>query len=117
ARTPKFASKYIGPFKVKRVVNANAYELDLPSQLQIHPVLNVSRLKPYRDGRQLFPARAVADSRPPPEILREDGAAMYEVERILASRGSTRRKEYLVKWQGYPHWEATWEKAADLKKA
>ena len=29
-RTPKFAAKFIGPFVVKRVVNDNAYELDLP---------------------------------------------------------------------------------------
>ena len=29
-RTPKFTYKYLGPFKIKRVVNDNAYELDLP---------------------------------------------------------------------------------------
>ena len=55
-RTPKFTYKYIGPFTVKRVVNANAYELDLPPQLQIHPVLNISRLKAYRDGQSAFPS-------------------------------------------------------------
>src|SRR6185312_12563789 len=54
-RTAKFTYKYIGPFKIKRVVNNNAYELDLPAQLQIHPVLNVSRLKAYHDGRVAFP--------------------------------------------------------------
>ena len=43
------------PFKVKRVVNDNAYELDLPPQLQIHPVLNISRLKAYRDGHAAVP--------------------------------------------------------------
>ena len=67
-RTAKFTYKYIGPFKIKRVVNSNAYELDLPSQMQIHPVLNVSRLKAYHDGRVAFPLRTQADTRPPPAL-------------------------------------------------
>ena len=114
SRTPKFTYKFLGPFKVKRVVNNNAYELDLPPQLQIHPVLNISRLKAYRDGHQLFPDRPQPDQRPPPEVVREDGAPVYEVESIMAGRGSGARAEYLVKWRGYPHWEATWEPAANL---
>jgi len=113
-RTPKFACKYFGPFKVKRVANANAYELDLPASLRIHPVLNIDRLKAYRDGAALFPSRPPPDSRPPPESVLESGAEEYEVESILASRGSGARAQYLVKWRGYPHWESTWEKASNL---
>jgi hypothetical protein len=116
-RTPKFSCKYIGPFKVRRVVNANAYELDLPPALQIHPVLNVSRLKAYRDGREQFPARAAPDSRPPPEAIREDGAEVWEVEAVLSRREIRSRVYYLVKWRGYPHWEATWEPASGLTDA
>ena len=116
-RTPKFACKYFGPFTVKRVVNANAYELDLPATLRIHPVLNIDRLKAYRDGAALFPSRPPPHSRPPPESVLESGAEQYEVESILASRGSGARAQYLVQWRGYPLWEATWEKAANLKGA
>jgi hypothetical protein len=116
-RTPKFTYKYIGPFKIKRVINDNAYELDLPPLLQIHPVLNISRLKAYRDGHQLFPSRAQPDHRPPPEVVLEDGAALFEVKSIMAKRGSGRRTEYLVQWRGYPHWEATWEKSTSLSGA
>ena len=36
-RTPKFTYKYIGPFKIKRVVNDNAYELDLPPSCRSTP--------------------------------------------------------------------------------
>jgi len=63
-RTPKFTFKYIGPFTIPRVVNANAYayELDLPPQLQIHPVLNISRLEQHRDGHAAFPARPASTS-------------------------------------------------------
>jgi hypothetical protein len=113
-RTPKFTYKYIGPFKIKRVIGANAYELDLPAQLQIHPVLNISRLKTYQDGQQLFPDRPVPESRPPPEASTDGDASTFEVESILAKRGSGSRTQYLVEWRGYPRWEATWEIASNL---
>jgi hypothetical protein len=116
-RTPKFASKFFGPFRVKRVVNANAYELDLPASLRIHPVLNIDRLKAYRDGAALFPSRPPLDSRPPPESVLASGDEVYEVESILASRGSGARAQYLVQWRGYPLWESTWEKASSLSGA
>jgi hypothetical protein len=115
-RTPKFASKYIGPFKIKRVANANAYELDLPVQMRINPVLNISRLKVYRDPSS-FPSRPSTVNRPPPEITLEDGTEQYEVESILARRGTGARSQYLVKWLGYPVWEATWEKSSSLTEA
>jgi hypothetical protein len=113
-RSPKFTYKYIGPFAIKRKVNDNAYELDLPRQLQIHPVLNISRLKQYHDPSVSFPSRSQPDHRPPADSIREDGAELFEVESIIAKRGNNRRVEYLVKWLGYPHWESTWEKSSSL---
>ena len=115
-RTAKFTYKYIGPFKIKRVVNNNAYELELPPQLQIHPVLNVSRLKAYHDGRVAFPLRTRADTQPPPAATSSDGDE-YEVESILAKRGKGTRTQYLVRWKGWPVWEATWEKRRSLDGA
>jgi hypothetical protein len=115
-RTAKFTYKYIGPFKIKRVVNDNAYELDLPSQLRIHPVLNVSRLKAYHDGRLAFPLRIQAETRPPPATSSSDGD-QYEVESILAKRGKGARTEYLVRWKGWPTWEATWERQQNVAAA
>ena len=115
-RAAKFAYKYIGPFKIKRVVNNNAYELELPPQLEIHPVLNISRLKAYHDGRLAFPLRTRVDSRPPPAVTSTDGDE-YEVESILAKRGSGARTEYLVRWRGWPTWEATWERRSSLQGA
>jgi hypothetical protein len=117
SRTPKLSAKFIGPFTIKRVVNSNAYELELPPSLQIHPVLNISRLKHYRDGSQLFPSRPPPDSRPPPEILEQDGEDAYEVEEVMGRRGSGTRREYLVKWRGYPQWEWTWEPLRNLRNA
>jgi len=116
-RTPKLTYKYLGPFRVRRVVGANAYELDLPSTLGIHPVLNVSRLKPYRDGFTSHPDRPQPHHRPPPETVEEDGAGVFEVKAIIAKRGRGARLEYLVEWVGYPSWEATWESTSSLAGA
>jgi hypothetical protein len=113
SRTTKFAYKYIGPFKIKRVVNSNAYELELPAGMQIHPVINISRLKKYQDGREQFPLRQV-DERPGPAAVTAEGEEVYEVESILAKRGRGARVEYLVKWRGWPVWESTWHRRADV---
>lgn len=116
-RTPKFSERFIGPFDIQRVVGRNAYELKLPSSLQIHPVLNISRLKAYRDGFEAYPSRPQPHPRPPPETVDADGSEEYEVEKILARRGTGARAQFLVSWKGWPTWEATWEKRANLTNA
>jgi hypothetical protein len=116
----KLGHLYCGPFPVLEVVGENAYRLDLPKQLSgIHPVINISHLREYRDGRSRFPHRpaAVGLSRPPPNAV--DPAAgdaegnRWDVERILAKRG----QKYLVKWVGYPYEESTWEPKSGLSGA
>ena len=34
----------MGPYKIKKIVLLNAVELQLPSIVKIHPVVNVSRI-------------------------------------------------------------------------
>ena len=116
-RSPKLHSKYVGPFTVLRTVGTNAYELDLPPTMRIHPVLNVSRLKAYRDGAASHPHRSLPHTRPPPECGHEDGVEIYEVESVLEKRGTGSRTQYLVEWKGYPRWEATWVKRRDMTGA
>ena len=122
--TPKFSEKFIGPFAIKRVVGPNAYELDLPATMQIHPVLNISRLKVYHDGVVAFPARPNPRPRPPPVVGKENETNRFEVDSILASRvrkhrgrGGHSHVEYLVSWKGYGRWEATWEREDALDDA
>jgi len=40
--TEKFTKHFVGPYKVKAIISSNAIELDLPSTIKIHPVVNVS---------------------------------------------------------------------------
>ncbi|MFH4982392.1 hypothetical protein AB6A40_009101 [Gnathostoma spinigerum] len=42
-------------------------------------------------------------------------ADIYEVERILAMKGSKENRQYLLKWVGWPFNESTWVKESDLK--
>ena len=44
----KLKLKKIGPCKILRKLFANAYELELPSDLQISPIFNVLDLYPFK---------------------------------------------------------------------
>ena len=91
-------------------MNDNAYELELPPQLRIHPVVNISKLRRYRRSPASFIGRPTPATRPPPDCIDPAGDAVYEVERILARRTRGHgRIEYLVKWKGYPNEDCTWE--------
>ena len=74
----KLKPRFIGPYQVVSAVGANAFRLELPPALTIHPVFNTSLLKKYTGDRLV----------PEPVLL--DGSLEYEVESILAHRGSAR---------------------------
>jgi len=46
-RTEKLTERFVGPYKIKKIVLTNAVELKLPSIIKIHPVVNVSRICKY----------------------------------------------------------------------
>ena len=43
-RTEKLTERFVGPYRVKKIVSSNAIELELPSTVKIHLVVNVSRV-------------------------------------------------------------------------
>jgi len=43
-RTEKLTERFVGPYKIKKIVSSNAVELELPSTVRIHSVVNVSRI-------------------------------------------------------------------------
>jgi len=46
-RTEKLMERFVGPYKVKKIILVNAVELELSSTIKIHPVVNVSRIHRY----------------------------------------------------------------------
>lgn len=124
-RARKLISKYIGPFRIKKVISDVVYELELPDTMRrIHPVFHISKLKKYNNADQQFPIRTIHQQnniRPLPEILNDTGEEAWEVEKILNKRtrkiGRRIQVEYLVKWVGYPQHEASWEPVMNLRNA
>ena len=46
--TEKFTECFVEPYKVKAIIFSNAIELELPSMIKIHLVVNVSRIQWYK---------------------------------------------------------------------
>ena len=107
----KLSPKREGPFKVLDVLSPWTYRLELPPQWRIHPVFHASLLTPYHENDTHGPTHP----RPPPDVINNEEE--FEVEAILAHKGTGNRTRYLVKWVGYPTSENTWEPAANLSNA
>ena len=107
----KLMEKWIGPYEVTQVT-PNVVELKLPKTLRIHPVVNVSCVKPY-----LGPLPSQPVSRPSPVQVSKEHNEEYEVDYIVASRIYRCQLQYLVHWKGYKEHERTWEPASNVKNA
>jgi len=46
-RTEKLTERFVDPYRIKKIVSLNVVELELPSTVKIHPVVNVSRIHKY----------------------------------------------------------------------
>ena len=46
-RTEKLTKRFVGPYKIKKIVLLNVVELELPSTVKIHLVVNVSKIQRY----------------------------------------------------------------------
>jgi hypothetical protein len=113
----KLKMKKIGPCKILRKFDANAYEIELPDDVGISPIFNISDLYPYREDD-------TERSEDQEKIQWEKQMPVAEkpqMEKIVDQRigKKTRRKtyfEYLVKWKGHPIEDASWENEVDIQK-
>ena len=88
----------------------NALELELPSTVKIHLVVNVSRVQRYTE--QVEEQRK---EMPQPVVIEEEEE--WEVEKIINKRRIWRRNKYLVRWKGCTAEKDTWESKENLKNA
>ena len=109
-RIEKLMERFVGPYKIKSIVSTNAIELELPSTVKIHPVVNVSRVRRYTgqvEGQKKEKSQPVI-------IEREEE---WEVEKIMNKRQVQGRDKYLVWWKGCTAEEDTWESKENFKNA
>jgi len=75
-RTEKLTERFVGPYRIKKIALSNTIELELPSTVKIHPVVNVSRICRY-----VGQVEGQKKEQPLPVII--EGEEEWEVERIL----------------------------------
>jgi len=75
-RTEKLIERFVGPYKIKKIILLNTVELELPSTIKIHPVVNVSRIQRYIEQ-----VEGQRKKKPAPVVI--EGKEKWEVERIL----------------------------------
>ena len=102
----KLAPRWIGPFKILRIIGGQAYELALPPKYsRLHPVFPVQLLEHYNK-------RDETPTMPLPDL--EDDPDQYEVEEIRRKQIRKGRIEFLVKWSGWPSEYNQWVEQDDI---
>ena len=71
--------RFVRPYKIKKVVLLNVVELELPSTVKVHPVVNISRIQQY-----VGQVKGQRKEQLAPVIIK--GEKEWEVERILNKR-------------------------------
>ena len=105
--------KNLGPFKVARVINNMAYELELPDGMEIFPVFHPWLL--HLDNSDPLPGQIQP---PPPPVESDPEGGEYYVTEVLDSKYDGRRLDpitlkkpclmYKFNWMGY-HGPVKWE--------
>ena len=103
-RTEKESTKLdhlqLGPFVIKRKLNFDNYELQLPTRMQIHPIFHVSLLIPTENPTSRENYSVTDDT--------------YEVDKVMDKRTRMGRTEYKIRWKGYSSDDDTWEPTENL---
>jgi len=88
-RTEKLTERFVGPYRIKKIVSSNTVELELPSTIKIHLVVNVSRIQRY-----VGQVEGQRKEQPAPVVI--EGEEEWEVERILNKQWIRGKDKYLV---------------------
>ena len=92
----KLSPRYFGPFQILKKIGMVAYELDLPTNSKIYPILHVSYLKKkigdwVNPNPRLPMVMKNGTLTPEPELI---------IERRIEQKGSRAGVELLVQWRG-----------------
>ena len=105
----KLRPRWVGPFKVNRMIGPNAVELDIPRATfpRAHPVFNVAGVEPYSFPEGQTPFDEVVPT------TDASGEAAWVVDRVLRHKiQKTPHKwirKWLVRWVSFNNSQQTWE--------
>ena len=88
-RTKKLMERFVGPYKIKKIISLNIVELELPNIVKIHLVVNISRIHKY-----IGQVEGQKKEQPAPVII--EGEEEQEVKRILNKQYVRKKDKYLV---------------------
>jgi len=108
----KLAKRFYGPFSIIKKIGKVAYQLQLPTGSQIHPVFHCSLLKPYHPSTEVNPATL--------PILSKDNQPCITPLVILdtkwVSSPAGQNLMVLVQWTGLLPEDSSWESWEILKR-
>ena len=106
----KLVERFVGSYKIKAIISSNVVELELPTTVKIHLVVNVSQIKQYVDQ-----VNGQRKETPQPVVI--EGEEEWEVEKILNKRRVRGKDKFLVRWKGFTAEGDTWESRKNLQNA
>jgi len=93
-KTKKLAEKFVGSYKIKKIIPENVVELELLVSMKTHLVVSVSRIAMYQKQVKRY-------KKIPPLLVEIDREKEYKVEKILNRRNVRGKPKYLVRWKRY----------------
>ena len=109
-RTKKLTERFVGPYKIKKIVLTNTVELELPSTVRIYPVVNISKICRY-----IGQVEGQKKEQPAPVIIEEEEE--WEIKRILNKQQIRGKDKYLVQWKEFTAELDTWKGIENLGNA
>ena len=98
---------FVEPYQVKGIILINTIELDLPTMIKIHLVVNVSKVQRYKNQVEEQRKEQLA-------LVVIEEEEKYKVEKILNKKKFRGKDWYLVQQKGYIVEEDTWELRKNL---
>eukprot|EP00955_Chlamydomonas_euryale_P068595 360166-Chlamydomonas_euryale.AAC.6 len=106
----KLIPRHLAPFTITDIVDHDTYRLQVPHTMsRIHNMFHVSQLKPYLTDRSYRPPHQPPLGLPTGWNLSALEEGEHFVKSILSHRVRCSKREYFVKWMGYPETEASWQ--------
>ena len=93
-RTEKLTERFVGFYKIKKIILSNTVELELPSIVKIYPVVNISRIQKY-----IGQVEGQRKEQPAPVII--ERKEEWKVKRILNKQQIRKKNKYLVQWKEF----------------